>query len=331
MQRAVAMVLEAIYEQDFIEGSYGFRPGRSAHQALEALRDGMMRLGGGWVLEVDIESFFDMIDHAHLRTFIDQRVRDGVIRRSIGKWLKAGVMEGSQVSYPKGGTPQGGVISPLPANIYLHEVLDKWFEQEVKARLKGKSFLVRYADDFVIVFEREKDARRVWDVLSKRLARFGLKLHPEKTRLICFESPRKDKTDDDDKRGTFDFLGFKHYWTKSRRGNWVIKQKTAASRYSNGLKRIGEYCRSNRHRPVKEQHRVLCQKLTGHFRYFGITGNSESIGRFSREAAAIWRKWLDRRSQRAKMNWDKFKLLLRRYPLPPAICYRSKLRKAANP
>jgi RNA-directed DNA polymerase len=190
LQRAVAMVLEAIYEQDFLDCSYGFRPGRSAHQALGMLQHGLWRMHGGFVLEVDIQRFFDTLEPAHLRDFLDQRVRDGVIRRSIDKWLKAGVFETGQVTYPESGTPQGGVISPLLANLYLHEVLDRWFAEEVQPRLEGQSFLIRYADDFVIVFSSERDAHRVMDVLPKRFGRYGLTLHPQKTRLTRFQRPR---------------------------------------------------------------------------------------------------------------------------------------------
>ena len=189
LQRAVLMVLEPIYEQDFLDCSYGFRPGRSAHQALDALWRGLMAMGGGWIIDLDIQSFFDDVDWDHLRRFLDQRVRDGVIRRAIGKWLNAGVMESGEVSHPERGTPQGGVVSPLLSNLYLHEVLDVWFEHEVKPRLRGRAFEVRFADDAALVFEREEDARRVLAVLSKRFAKYGLRLHPEKTRLVDFRSP----------------------------------------------------------------------------------------------------------------------------------------------
>ena len=188
LQRAVVMVLEAVYEQDFLDCSYGFRPGRSAHQALDALWHRLMEMRGGWVLEIDIRKFFDTLDHRHLHAILRRRVRDGVLLRLIGKWLNAGVLEDGSVTHPEAGSPQGGVISPVLANIYLHEVLDKWFEQTVKPRLKGRAFLIRYADDAVLVFEREGDARRVLDVLPKRFGKYGLTLHPEKTRLVPFRA-----------------------------------------------------------------------------------------------------------------------------------------------
>lgn len=193
LQRAVSMVLEAIYEQDFLDCSYGFRPKRSAHQAIEDVRRSSMERWRGWVLEVDIKAYFDTLDHAHLRAILDQRVSCRGLRRYIGKWLKAGVMEGASLSYPSDGTPQGGVISPLLANIYLHEVLDKWFEDMVKPRLRDRARLVRYADDFVIIFNSHQDALKVWEVLPKRFAKFGLTLHEQKTRLVNFGRPTHDR------------------------------------------------------------------------------------------------------------------------------------------
>ena len=321
LQRAVAMVLEAVYEQDFLEGSYGFRPGRSAHQALEVLQNQLVRMAGGWVLEIDIRKFFDTLDHGHLRTILRQRVRDGVLLRLIGKWLNAGVLEEGELSYPEAGTPQGGVISPLLANIYLHEVLDTWFERVVKPRLRGQAFLIRYADDVVLVFACESDARRVQAVLSQRFARYGLTLHPEKTRLIEFRRPDRRPPaggGGGSRPGTFDLLGFAHYWGLSRKGKWVVKRKTARQRFSRSLRRVAEWCRRNRHQSVRGQARALSQKLRGHFGYFGITGNAEAIRRFRWEVVVVWRKWLNRRSQRARMPWDRMRRLLKQHSLPPA-------------
>jgi RNA-directed DNA polymerase len=189
LQRAVVMLLEPIYEQDFVDWSFGFRPERSAHQALSAVREGLMQMRGGWVLEVDITSFFDELGHEHLRGFVRKRVRDGVLLRLLGKWLNAGVCENGVVVTSDEGTPQGGVVSPLLANIYLHEVFDRWFEDEVRPRLRGHAFVVRYADDITMAFSSELDARRVMEALPKRFGRFGLRLHPEKTRLVEFRRP----------------------------------------------------------------------------------------------------------------------------------------------
>jgi hypothetical protein len=244
-----------------------------------------------------------------------------VLLRLIDKWLHAGVLEAGSVSYPAAGSPQGGVISPLLSNIYLHEVLDVWFEQEVKPRLQGRAFLVRYADDAVMVFSCEEDARRVLDVLPKRFGKYGLALHPDKTRLVEFYRPdRRSPSGAPSNRrpGTFDMLGFTHAWGLSRRGKWVVKQKTASGRFRRALERITEWCRQHRHQAVGEQRKTLAQKLRGHFGYFGITGNSKAIARFRELVIGIWRKWLGRRSQRASVNWDHMHALLKRYPLPPA-------------
>jgi group II intron reverse transcriptase/maturase len=325
LQRAVAMALEAVYEQDFSDCSYGFRPGRSAHQALEALQHELVCMAGGWVLEVDFRKFFDTLDRVHLREILRRRVRDGVLLRLIGKWLNAGVLEGRELSYPDAGTPQGGVISPLLANVYLHEVLDEWFEREVKPRLGGRAALFRYADDVVIVFSREDDARRVMDVLPKRFGKYGLTLHPTKTKLTEFRRPDRrppDEGDDGRRPRTFDLLGFTHRWALSRRGKWVVKRQTARDRFGRALKRVADWCRRNRHLEVKQQWQTLSQKLRGHFGYYGITGNSDAINRFRENVKRAWRKWLDRRSRRARMSWDRMDLLLKRYPLPPARLMR---------
>jgi group II intron reverse transcriptase/maturase len=317
LQRAVLMVLEPIYEQDFLNGSYGFRPGRSAHQALQALWQGLMDLGGGWVIDLDIRSFFDTVDRNHLGTFLDQRVRDGVIRRTLGKWMNAGVMEEGVHSHPEFGVPQGGVISPLLSNLYLHEVLDLWFEQTVKPCLGGRAFMVRFADDAVLAFEREEDARRVLEVLPKRFARFGLSLHPNKTRLVDFRSPPRQGRSGSQRETSFDTLGFTHHWGRSRKGRWVVQRKTAKSRFSRALRRVGQWCRNNRHLPVREQQKVLSRKLRGHCAYYGITGNAKALSRFRYQVQYRWRKWLNRRSHAGRLTWAAFYRLCLRYPLPP--------------
>lgn len=316
LERAVLMVLEPLYEAIFLGCSWGFRPKRSAHGALKVLREILSRMAGGWIYEVDIRGFFDSLDHRHLRELLDLRVRDGNLRRMIDKWLNAGVLHlDGRTEYSEIGTPQGGVISPLLANVYLHYVLDVWFEEVVKPRLKGKAYLVRFADDFVLVFEEYEDAVKIQGVLPKRFGKYGLTLHPEKTRLVAFRRPRKD-TVENRTAGTFDFLGFTHYWGRSRTGYWVIKRKTMKSRMTRGAKAIADWCRKHRHDDVSEQHRTLCQKVRGHYQYYGITGNWESLKDFLSEVERTWRKWLNRRSQNARMYWPKFKRLLERYPLP---------------
>lgn len=334
LQRAVVMVLEAVYEQDFRDCSYGFRPGRSAHQALDALWQQTMATGGGWIVDVDIRKFFDTIDHGHLRDFLKRRVRDGVLLRLIGKWLNAGVLDEGCVTHPETGSPQGGVISPLLSNVFLHYVLDDWFEREVRPRLKGESFLIRYADDFVMGFSCEEDARRVLAVLPKRFAKYGLTIHPEKTRLVPFERPSHDpkRTCREERTppGTFDLLGFTHSWSRSLRGNWVVKRQTSRSRFSRGLRSLSQWCRQNRHLAIAAQHHTLCQKLVGHFAYYGITGNSVALSRFRWWAARIWRKWLSRQRRAGAIPWDQFNRLLKRFPLPPPVAIHSVCRPAAS-
>ncbi len=316
LQRAVSMVLEAVYEQDFLDCSYGFRPDRSARGALEVLWKKAMDMGGGWILDVDIKSFFDSISHSQLRGFLNQRVRDGVLRRSIDKWLAAGVTEAGAVTHLDAGTPQGGVVSPLLANIYLHEVVDRWFESDVRPRLRSRAFMIRYADDMVFVFALEADARMVKDMLAEQLGRHALSLHPTKTRILEFR-PRGGASG----RGpeSFDFLGFTHYWARSRKGSWVVKRKTAASRFRRTLKRLSEWCRRNRHRPIGWQQKRLVQALRGHYNYFGVNGNWSALDRLRNATRGIWRKWLNRRSQNNHMPWEKFAKLLKRYPLPVPV------------
>jgi len=333
LQRAVTMVLEAVYEQDFLACSYGYRPGRSAHTALEKLWQGLMDMRGGWVLELDITAFFDSLDHSRLRQILDQRVRDGVLRRTIDKWLAAGVLEGEELSHPDAGTPQGGVVSPCLANVYLHDALDVWFEKHVKPRLQGRAYMIRFADDAVMVFTEEKDARRMMDVLPERLRQYGLTLHPTKTRLLCFRPPSSAERDEprDTGKQSFDFLGFTHHWARSRRGFWVVRQKTASSRFGRALKRASAWFQEVRHQPVAWQHEQLVRKLRGHDRYYGLPGNSAALYRFRYEVRRLWRKWLDRRSHKAAMTWARFRRLETRYPLPSPARRSGPVPCAANP
>jgi group II intron reverse transcriptase/maturase len=336
LQRAIVMLLGPIYEQDFLDCSYGFRPRRSAHDALKSFRDQTMncRPKGGMVLEVDIRKFFDNLDHKHLRQFLQLRVRDGVLLRLIDKWLKAGVMEDGNVSYPDSGSPQGGVISPLISNVFLHYVLDLWFEHEVKPCLRNRAYLIRYADDFVIGFRDHRDAQRVMEVIPKRFGKYGLTVHPTKTKLVPFSPPSsktKDRNGPDDRPGTFDLLGFTHYWAVSRKGYWVVKLKTASDRFSRAVRSIDQWCRHNRHLPIGEQQQKLNEKLRGHYTYYGVTGNSGSLSSFQQAVEERWRKWLNRRNRIRSMHWEKFCALLQRYPLAPVRTYRSQFRSAAKP
>jgi group II intron reverse transcriptase/maturase len=318
LQRAVAMVLEAVYEQDFMDCSYGFRPGRSPHDALKAVWKHAMDLRDCWLLEADIEDFFGSVDHNQLREVLSQRVRDGVLLRLIGKWLNAGVMEEGRLYHPETGVPQGGVISPILSNIFLHEVLDLWFARTVRPRLRGRGFLTRFADDFVMVFEREEDARRVQTVLAKRFAKYGLRLHPEKTKLMRFSPPSPGDSESSPKQRerSFDLLGFTLYWGLSRKQTWVVKYKTRKSRFSRALRQISLWCQEHRHEPMRQQQQALAAKLRGHYAYYGVTGNAPALSRFAFEVRRRWHYWLARRSNQG-MVWERMNAIFRLFPLPP--------------
>lgn len=324
-QRAVVMLLEPLYEPEFHPHSYGFRPGRSAHQALDELYRTLMAWHGGWVLEVDIRKFFDTLRHDHLMDLVRHKVRDGTVLRWIENWLRAGVQKDGALHAREEGTPQGGVISPLLANIYLHYVLDLWFENDVRPQLIGRAKLIRFADDFVIVFTDEGDARRVMNVLPKRFGRFGLELHPEKTKLIPFRQPPRGAPKSGtpgDRPGTFDLLGFTHHWERMLHGSWYVKRTTATSRLSRALRAINEWCRDNRHAPIAEFMRTLAAKVRGHYQYYGVRGNLGSLHAFSRAVHRIRFKWLARRSQ--KRNLRRLLAVLRELRLPyPALPGRS--------
>ena len=295
LQRAVVMVLETIDAQDFLDGSSGDRPGRSAHPALDALWPQTMAMGGGWMVEVDIRQFLDTLEHAHLRELLKRRVRDGVLLRLIGKGLKAGVLEEGSLTVPEAGTPQGSVIAPLRANVERHEVLDVWFEHEVKPLLKGQAFLIRDADDFVMGFACASDARRVWAVLPHRLAKYGRTVPPDTTRRVAFQRPppRPPRTASPGpaRPGTLDLLGLTPYWERSRQGVWVVKRKTASGRWSRALQKIAQWCRFHRPDPMADPHHTLVQKLRGPDAYDGITGNYRGVRRFPWAAPRLGRKW----------------------------------------
>ena len=311
-QRAIVMLMEPVYEADFLPCSHGFCPGRSAHDALHDVREGAMG-GLRWVIDADVSKYFDTIPHEHLRAFLDLRIKDGVVRRMLDKWLKAGVLEEGALQRTGKGTPQGGVISPLLANIFLHHVLDEWFEREVKPRLRGRGLLVRYADDFVLLFEHDRDGQRVLAVLGKRLGRYGLRLHPDKTRYVDFRPKRPYGRG---KGAAFDLLGFTHYWVRSRRGYAVVRQTTAKSRVARALRAVNDWCRRHRHAPLPKQWAHLVSVLRGHGNYYGLRGNSVRLASFLYHVTRIWRKWLSRRSRTSRLTWVRMRELLRRYPLP---------------
>jgi group II intron reverse transcriptase/maturase len=319
VQGALTEVLSAIYETKFFEGSYGFRPGRSAHHALRAVDAMVFREGVEWILEADIQAYFDSVDRAKLLEIIRERVADESFMRLVGKCLHVGVLDGQEFSKPDQGTVQGSIISPILGNIYLHHVLDRWFEREVRPNLASHARLIRYADDFVMGFKSRQDAECVMQMLHARMEEYGLKLHPEKTRLVPIAPPAKGTTDGKGP-ATFDFLGFTVYWARARSGRWSLRMKTRKARLQRALKALGEYCRRHRHDPLKEQHAALSRRLQGHNNYFGVNGNSRAIRLVLEQAEIVWRKWLCRRSQRKRLTWKRFRAFLKVFPLPqPSI------------
>jgi group II intron reverse transcriptase/maturase len=314
VQRAVTMLLEAVYEPMFYDFSYGFRRERNPHQALKALRDLCLRLGIRWIIDADVKGYFDSINHRLLREILQRRVNDGTLIRLIGKWLHVGVLEAEgQILRSSIGAPQGAVVSPMLSNIFLHTVLDDWFDQTVRPLMKGRCFLIRFADDFVFGFEYEEDAKRVFEVLPKRFARFELTIHPKKTRLVDFSRPRSWASKGN---GSFEFLGFTHYWSRTRRGYWTIKRKTRPKRLRLTLRSLWLWCRENRHLPMSEQHQTLCDKLRGHYQYFAVRGNYKMLEVVFEWAEYAWRYWLNQRTTKKSVTWNVFDRKIRRlFPL----------------
>jgi group II intron reverse transcriptase/maturase len=314
--KAVALLLEQIYEQDFCACSYGFRPGRSCHQALHSLRQGLLDKGVQYVIDCDLSSFFDNLRHADLLAILRKRVNDGRILELVEAWLEAGIMDGKDLVFPEKGSPQGSVISPLLANVYLHEVLDSWFAEVVAAHCRGKVLLVRYADDFVIGCEREDDAQRIMKVLPLRFAKYGLEINAEKTQLVRFvRPPRNQALRPGTKPDAFNFLGFTHYWGKTWKGGYTVKRKTEGKRLRRARSSLWSWCRDNRHRPVEQQYVALCSKLRGYYQYYGLRCNSECLALVYYTAERAWRCWLNRRGGR-KLSWKFFRRLKEKFPLP---------------
>jgi len=301
VQRAVVR----IFEHDFHAFSHGVRKGHSPHQALHELREQCRQLHINWIVDADVSGFFDTSDHGLRREGLKRRVKDGGILRLIGKWLKAGVWEAGTLTYPDQGTPQGGVASPMLANVFLHQVLDEWFAKDVRLRMQGRCFLTRFADDFIIGCALEADARRVMEVLPKRFNRFRLTIHPEKTALIAFKKPPRQEPLAGG-QGSFDLLGFTHYWAKTRRGYWVIKRKTVGKRLRRCRQAIWPWCRDNRHAPWHEPYRTLCAKLRGYYQDYGIRGNFKMLEVVFEHTERAWRYWLSRRSHKGHIRWQKF-------------------------
>jgi len=316
VQKAMVEILNAIYEQDFLDCSYGFRPGRGQHQALDEMGRVICTRPTGWILELDITAYFDSIVRKQLMEMIEKRIRDGSVLRLIRKWVQVGVIEDGRLLVSETGTGQGQTISPLLANIYLHHVLDEWFENEVKPRLRGKAHEIRFADDAVLCFQYKEDAERVMEVLPKRFAKYGLTLHPEKTRLVEFgRYAEKNAKRRGKKPATLDFLGFTLICARSRKGKFTVHVRTMKKRFRRGLTAIAEWCQENRHLPVDEQQKALNAKLRGHYQYYGRPTNYRSLWQFFREVRHLWHKWLSRRTRGNGMTWAKYAGILRKYPL----------------
>jgi len=324
VQKVVVEILNAIYEQDFLDCSYGFRPGRGAHHALDEVGRVICTRPTEWILELDITSYFDTIVREQLIEMIEKqliemiekRISDDSVLRLIRKWIQVGVIEEGRLLRSETGTGQGQPISPILANIYLHYILDEWFEEVVKPRMKGEAHEIRFADDAILCFEHKEDAEKVKEVLAKRFSRFGLTLHPEKTRLVEFgryaarNAKRQGK-----KPQTFDFLGFTHMCARSRNGKFTVHVKTIGKRFRRGLKAIAEWCQKNRHQPVDAQQKTLNAKLRGHYQYYGRPTNYRSLRQFYRSVRRIWREWLSRRTRGRWLTWERYDKILRQHPL----------------
>lgn len=310
VQLVVTRILRAIYEQDFLRCSYGYRPGVGAQDAVDKLTIKLQFGRYHYVADADIQGFFDHMDHDWMIRMLEERIEDKALLRLIRKWLKAGVLEqDSTVIHPATGTPQGGVISPMLSNIYLHYALDLWFHKVVRRHCRGEACLIRYADDYICAFQHEQDAEAFYGALGRRLDKFGLRLSSEKTRIIPF-SPQRTKGKD-----RFEFLGFEFYWGRDRQGRPHLKRRTSPNRLHQSLARFAEWCKTHRHWPLRELIRQLNLKLRGYFNYYGIAGNAWSIGRFYREALWILFKWLNRRSQRRSYSWRRFNEMCHRFAL----------------
>lgn len=327
VQKAVAMILTEIYEPDFLDCSYGYRPGRGARDAIGDLTFQFQFGVFGYVVEADIKSYFDTIDHDKLMAILERRINDQAFLRLIRKWLKAGILHpDGQVEHPVTGTPQGGLVSPVLSNIYLHEVLDKWFQEVVKPRLSGRAIMCRYADDWVCAFQYRDDADRFYNVLSKRLGGFGLEEEPSKTKIIRFSRFQPGRERD----RTFTFLGFEFYWLKDRKGVPRAQRRTAPTKQREALARMREWLKKSRQLPKSQFFDGLKRKLTGHYNYFYVRGNARAVWSFYRDVISSAFKWLNRRSQRKSYNWERFKRILEYAGIPkPKLTEKKRFRTCA--
>ena len=328
LQKGFILLVEPVFELEFRDCAYGYRKGRGCHQAIRAV-DRAIGDGCHWIIELDIRKYFESIPHQPLREMFRRRIKDGVLNRLVLGWLKAGVLREGEWEASEEGTPQGGNVSPLLANLYLHEVLDTWFEDVVKPRLKGKAHLVRYADDAVLCCQCEEDATRVLEALGKRLAKHGLTMHPEKTRLTDFRPPQQGRADRQPR--SFSFLGFTFYWGKSRKGKLTAKVKTDRKRLNRALEAITEWCRKHRHDPIRKQQQRLSEKIAGHIGYYGMSFNYPSLRRFRRSVEGIWKKWLNRRGSPRAITWERMRDWLKKGPWPELKIKHSLFATARSP
>ena len=311
LQLAVARMLEAIYEQDFLESSWGYRPNRGPREASRELANRLFRGRIGWVVEADIKGFFDNISHEWMLRMLGERIEDRALLRLIGRWLKAGVLEESgEVVHPATGTPQGGIVSPVLANVYLHYVLDLWFERVVKKQCRGDVYKIRFADDFVCAFQFMAEAKRFERALPGRLGKFGLAVAPEKTRTLQFNRYVPEPNE------AFDFLGFEFRWRKGRTGEMALKRRTSPKKFRASVKAFTEWIKKYRHSRMSLLMEKLAAKLRGYWNYYGVRGNSQSLSRFYDQCQKLLFKWLNRRSQKRSLTWVQFDALLKRYRIP---------------
>jgi group II intron reverse transcriptase/maturase len=323
VQLAVSKILTAIYEQDFLKSSYGFRPDLGCHDALRALNTTLMTNKINWVVDADISGFFDHVDHDWMMKCLEVRIKDSRLLRLIKRMLKAGMMEEGKFHRTEQGTPQGGIISPVLANLYLHYVLDLWFERVLKRQYTGNAYIIRYADDFVCCFQFEGEARNFYHRLKDRLGKFKLEIAPEKSKMIEFGlfASRNRKKQGNGKPETFDFLGFTHYCGCSRNGKFRVKRRTSKKKFQASILRMKQWIKDNRTMPIKQILNTMKPKLLGYYRYYGITDNGPKLSQYWYNTMKLLFKWINRRSQRNSYTWEKFLLLLKRNPLPTPRIY----------
>jgi len=318
VERGITWILESIYEQDFLNSSYGFRPERNCHQALKEVNDLIMFKPVNHIVEADIKGFFDNVPHDKLMEFIQIRVRDTELLRLLERFLKAGYVDDGELIRTENGTPQGSILSPMLSNIFLHYVLDLWFEETVKTHVDGYCELVRYADDFICVVQLSGEAKRIETALKNRFSKYGLEIHPEKSRVVSFGRYEKQNAKTQNRKAnTFDFLGFTHFCAKSRKGNFKVGRKTIRKKFTAKCKEMNQWLRSVRNQTkTKEWWKILRAKLRGHIQYYGVSENYYCVMKFYGITVKQTKKWLNRRSQKRKMGWGKFNEYLKKYPLP---------------